>query len=80
MMQTDHNINLNIPINFNQVLDIIRQLSQKDKLKLKNILENEQPDDIPEDHKNIVRQRIKTSESNPSSLLNWDEEKHRINL
>jgi hypothetical protein len=80
MMQTEHNIKLNIPLNFNQVLDIVRQLSPKDKLRLQNVLENEQPADIPEDHKNIVRQRIKASKSNPSSLLNWDEEKHKINL
>jgi hypothetical protein len=80
MMQTEHNINLKIPINFNQVLDIVRQLSPKDKLRLKNVLENEQPDDIPENHKNIVRQRIKASNSNPSSLLNWEKEKNKINF
>lgn len=79
-MQTEHNINLNIPINFNQVLDIVRQLSPKDKLRLKNILENEKPADIPEEHKNIVRQRMKASSANPSRILNWDEEKHKINF
>lgn len=35
---------------------------------------------IPEEHKNIVRQRVKASEKNPSMLLNWDEVKHKIKL
>lgn len=35
---------------------------------------------IPEKHKNIVRQRIKASEADPSRLLNWDEVKDQFNL
>lgn len=34
--------------------------------------------DIPEEHKRIVRQRVKASEADPSRLLNWDEVKNRI--
>jgi hypothetical protein len=34
--------------------------------------------EIPEEHKNIVRQRIKASEADPSRLLNWDEVKHKM--
>jgi hypothetical protein len=33
---------------------------------------------IPEEHKQIVRQRIKASEADPSRLLNWDEVKSKI--
>ena len=79
-MQTDHNINLNVPLNFNQVVDIVRQLSTKEKAKLKEVLESEQEVDIPEEHKKIVRRRIKTSEADPSRLLNWDEVKHKMKL
>ena len=35
---------------------------------------------IPEKHKNVVRQRIKASEADPSRLLNWDEVKNKFNL
>lgn len=35
---------------------------------------------IPEEHKNIVRQRIKASEADPSRLLNWDEVKDQFKL
>ena len=79
-MQTQYKINLNIPLNFSQVVDIVRQLSPSEKTKLKEVLEGEQNIVIPEEHKNMVRQRIKTSETDLSRLLNWDEVKHRIKL
>ena len=79
-MQTHNNIKLNIPLDFNQVVDIVKQLSPKEKTKLKEVLESEQEIDIPEEHKNIVRQRMKASEADPSRLLNWDEVKHKIKL
>lgn len=78
-MQTNH-YNLNIPLNFNQVVDIVKQLSPKEKTKLKEVLEGEQDIIISEEHKSIVRQRMKASEANPSRLLNWDEVKHKIKL
>ena len=34
--------------------------------------------EFPEEQKQIVRQRIKASETDPSRLLNWDEVKHKI--
>lgn len=33
---------------------------------------------IPEEQKQIVRQRMKASENDPSVLLKWDEVKHKI--
>jgi DNA repair protein RadC len=36
--------------------------------------------DIPEEHKNIVRQRMEASEKDPSRLLNWDDAKHKLKL
>ena len=33
---------------------------------------------IPEEHKNIVRERIKASEADPSRLMGWDKVKHNI--
>lgn len=33
---------------------------------------------IPEEHKKIVRERIKKSEKDPSRLLKWDDAKHKI--
>ena len=36
--------------------------------------------DIPEEHKNIVRKRIKDSDKNPEILLDWDTIKNEFNL
>ncbi len=69
----------NTPLNFNQIVEIIKQLPPLEKNKLIEILEADQ-EIISENHKNIVRQRIKKSDSDPSLLLPWDEVKHKINL
>lgn len=34
--------------------------------------------EIPEEHKNIVRERIKRSEQNPERLLNWEEVRNQF--
>ncbi|MDO8929809.1 MAG: addiction module protein [Bacteroidota bacterium] len=34
--------------------------------------------EIPEEHKQIVRQRIKACETDPSRILKWDEVKNKI--
>jgi len=55
-------INLKIPISFKQVIDIVRQLSPSEKQQLSEVLWTEQNIDdiaIPEEHKQIVRERIK---------------------
>lgn len=80
-MNSQH-IKLNVPLSFNQVLDIVRQLTPKEKIELKEMLKNElqEIDDIPEEHKNIVRERLKASQENPSRLLNWDEAKRKLKV
>lgn len=80
-MNSQH-IKLNVPLSFNQVLDIVRQLTPMEKIELKEMLKNElqEIDDIPEEHKNIVRERLKASQENPSRLLNWDEAKRKLKV
>ncbi len=34
--------------------------------------------EITGEHKNIVRERIKASEADPSRLLDWDKAKHQL--
>jgi len=34
-------LNINLPLNFNQVVDLVRQLPYKEKLKLSEVLEKE---------------------------------------
>lgn len=43
-------ININLPLNFNQVVDIIKQLPYNDKIKLIELLE-EETSEMPENDK-----------------------------
>jgi uncharacterized membrane protein YgcG len=74
-MDTQH-IQLNVPLSFKQVVDIIKQLSPSEKQRLSEVLQAEQNDDdifIPEEHKQIVRERIKKYENSPESYLSWND-------
>ena len=73
-MNTQH-VKLNAPISFRQVVDIVKQLSPSEKQQLGEILWAERNIDdivIPEEHRQIVRERIKKYENNPGSYLSWD--------
>jgi len=74
-MNTQH-VQLNIPLNFNQVVNLVRQLSPSEKQQLSDVLWTEQNIDdtiIPEEHKQIVRERIKKYENIPGSYLSWND-------
>jgi hypothetical protein len=74
-MNTQH-VQLKIPLNFRQVVDIVKQLSPSEKQLLSEVLWAEQNMDdteIPEEHKQIVRERIKKYKNNPGSYLSWDD-------
>jgi len=65
-------VQLNIPLNFRQVIDIVKQLSPSEKQQLGEVLWTEQNLDnivIPEIHKQIVRERIKKH----NNYLSWND-------
>jgi len=67
---------INIPLNFTQVVDIVRQLSVSEKQQLSEVLWKEQIIDnivIPEEHKQIVLERIAKHENNSGGYLSWDD-------
>jgi hypothetical protein len=79
-MNTQH-IQIDVPLEFNQLIEIVRQLSPSEKTILKEVLQESGDNDeniISEEHKNIVRQRIEASKADPSRLLKWEEVKHKI--
>ena len=47
------NLNINLPLNFNQVVDIVRQLPYKEKLLLSKVLKKETKQ-IPENDKTLT--------------------------
>ena len=74
-MDTQH-IQLNVPLNFTQVVDIVRQLSASEKQRLSEVLLKEHNMDdmlITEEHQQIVLERIKKYENIPDSYLSWDD-------
>lgn len=74
-MSTQH-IQLNIPLSFKQVVDIVKQLSPSEKQQLSEVLAAEQNVDdilVPEEHKQIVRERITKHKNSPDSYLSWND-------
>ena len=81
-MNAQH-IQLNVPLNFNQVIDIVKQLSPTEKQKLSEVLWTEQTVDyiiISEEQKQIVMQRLKRMEQQPESCLTWEDIERKIKL
>lgn len=79
-MSSQH-VQINIPLNFKQVVDIVKQLSPSEKQQLSEVLWTEQNIEdivIPEEHKQTVRERIKKHENNPGSYLSWDDIERKL--
>ena len=69
-----------LPISTKQVFNLAQQLPVKDKIQLIHLLEQEQyTDNIPEEHKKLVRQRIKKYSKNPELLISEAEALKMIN-
>jgi len=72
--------NIALPISPEQVFSLAQQLQTKDKIQLIHLLEQEQyTENIPEEHKKLVRERIKKYEKNPELLVDEDEALKIIN-
>jgi len=74
-------IQLNISLSFKQVVEIVKQLSPSEKQMLSEVLWTEQDINdivIPEEHKQIVRERIKKYENSPDSYLSWEDIEHKM--
>ena len=72
--------NIALPISPEQVFSLAQQLQTKDKIQLIHLLEQEQyTENIPEEHKKLVRERIKKYEKNPEPLVDEDEALKIIN-
>ncbi len=65
-------IKLNIDLNVNQLIEAVKQLSPKDRLKVNDAIWNEDME-IPVEHQRIVLTRMTKAKINPERLLDWDE-------
>jgi hypothetical protein len=81
-MSTQH-FQVNIQVSLNQIIDIVRQLSPKEKLQLVGVIWDETSEtdiDIPLEHHEIVKQRLKRMEDHPESCLSWKDIESKIRL
>jgi hypothetical protein len=63
---------INIQVNFQQILEAVKQLSPKEKLKLNEVIW-EDDIDIPIETQKLVLNRIKYAREHPETMLDWDE-------
>jgi hypothetical protein len=61
--------NIYLPLQFNQLIDLVKKLPKKEKQKLLDVLQDDVPDVIPEWQKQEVRKRIKKYEKHPELLI-----------
>jgi hypothetical protein len=73
-----NSLQLNINLNFQQLLEVVKQLSTTEKVKLNEFIWNDNID-IPVEHQKIVLDRIKKNKKNPSRMLDWDEVSKKLN-
>ncbi len=73
--------NIFLPIDFGQLFDLARQLPANERRKLADLLLKEDPNNgIPEEHKQLVRARIKKYEEHPELLIDEEKAMEMINL
>jgi hypothetical protein len=65
-------IKLNINLIVNQLFEAVKQLSPKDRLKINDVIWNDNVE-IPIECQKIVLDRMAKAKANPERLLDWDE-------
>ena len=65
------NLHVNINLSIQQLVDVVKQLSPEEKLILNEAIWSEGMD-IPQEHQDLVMDRIKKARQNPDRMLNWD--------
>lgn len=63
---------VSIQVNFQQIIDAVKQLTPKEKFELNNIIW-EDDIDIPIETQKLVFSRIKYAKEHPETMLDWDE-------
>lgn len=67
---------LNIPLSFNQIIDLIKQLPKTQQKKIVSLIQQQEDFEVPEWHKKIVLDRIKNSK--PEDYIDWKDFKKEL--
>ncbi|MBT1704829.1 addiction module protein [Chryseosolibacter indicus] len=70
-------LHLNINLSLQQLIDVVKQLSPDEKLKLNEAIWSENMD-IPQEHQKLVLDRVQKSKQNPDSMLDWDKASKKL--
>jgi hypothetical protein len=65
-------IKSNSNLSVNQLVEAVKQLSPKDRLKINDAIWNDTIE-IPIEHQKIVLDRMTKAKTSPERLLDWDE-------
>jgi len=71
------NLHVNINLSIQQLVDVVRQLSPDEKLILNEAIWSEGME-IPQEHQQLVMDRIKNARQNPGRMLDWDEASKKL--
>jgi hypothetical protein len=74
-----NSLQLNVSLHFQQLLEVVKQLSPSEKMKLNEFIWNENID-IPIEHQELVSDRIQKSRLKPSRMLDWDKASKTLKL
>jgi len=72
-----NSLQLKINLSFQQLIDVVKQLSPAEKIKLNDVLWEEGMA-VPEDHQKAVLDRIQKSKKNPERMLDWEEASKKL--
>ncbi|MBY0433897.1 MAG: hypothetical protein K2U26_07295 [Cyclobacteriaceae bacterium] len=64
-------LDIKINLDFKQLTSIVKQLNPSEKMKLNEVIWDEQME-IPEEHQKLVLQRINRARQSPGRMLPWD--------
>lgn len=70
-------LHLNINLSFKQLVDVVKQLSPDEKLKLNEAIWSEDVE-IPHEHQKLVLDRIQKARQKPERMLDWDKASKKL--
>ena len=62
---------INIQVNFNQIVEAVKQLTPEERLILNEVIWNEDTP-IPIEHQQLVMKRVQEAKKHPETMLDWD--------
>ncbi len=69
--------NINIKFNIDQLVEVVKQLSPKEKVKINEAIWNDNYS-IPQSHQKLVLSRVAEAKKKPELMLKWADAKKML--